>query len=414
MKIYQLDAATACNHHKRCHQCRGENTACLEIIKCSSSQCTNYCHTDCLAGDLRKDLADRETYFCSEACGQPPAPKSEVTLATLAAEIERVKRESAQREQRSRDTSMKAILELQAAVSTLQKSNRDLLAKNQNLLLLSSTKHFPADMSVFTTSADETQPFDSSRFSEKVQKTMEEIRETVNASSASNATTSQQPDDPFNGQSFDTAESASVEHAKASYILSLNQIRKNLGELPTFEGKGGAWLKFKSRYAKIQTVGKYSDVDMLEKLEKALKGQALDYVQAWIDSPNPSVAKIMSDLEERFYNVDTIMQEGLSAVMQVEQLRTWNRDQLEKYSRLVDTYIHLCTTVGHSIHLNGRLPGEAEDKLPDDLLRDWMKHKSGAMATGSWFEFAVFLKNSLKYLKVQTDEKGKGSKESKG
>lgn len=413
VQIYPIEVGAEAQH-KKCRKCSGSKTDCLEIIKCSYENCNKYCHVDCLPEEMREEVAELAEFFCDDNCKVALQNKQTFSVSKLMAEMERMKLENSE----TRKTSMEALQAinlLKSTIASLQDENRHLLAQNQSLSMISTTRA-PAsvDTGVFSSTAEEAL-FNVSSVQSSLKKVTQEINESLEASTIGNASTSAESNDPFHGKKFEAKGSAIVEHAKTSFLLSLKEIRKNLGELSEFDGKGSAWLKFKTRYNNIKVVGDYTNAEMVQKLEKALKGQALDYVQAWIDSPSPNAAKIITDLEERFFNVDTIMQEGLHKVAQIEKIKSWNREPLENYARAVDTYIHLCTTVDHSIHLNGRLPGEFEDKLPAELLREWLKHKSATIATGNWFEFSIFLKNSLKYLKVRSvdQQNSKDSKESK-
>lgn len=402
VQYFQLEEADAKEHHKKCYICKGSQETCFEIVRCSSEKCNKFCHVDCMAEDIREKLDDEEDYFCTEACEQAFNKKQKFSVTKLLAEVERLKLENAE----ATKTSLKALQSVDTLSKELGKSqdvNRSLIAQNQNLSLLASTRRSGEGSSFYGSATDESL-FNISVLQKSVQKSVDSVQNTISANATGIPSTSDESIDPLAGRKFDEENSATAEHAKASFYLSLREIRKNLGELPEFDGKGSAWLKFKTRYAKIKEVGQFTEAAMVEKLEKALKGKALDFVRTWIDSPSPSAVKIMSDLEERFFNPDTIMQEGLNNIIQFEQIKTWNREQLEDFARLIDTYIQLCITVDYSIHLNGRLPGGVEDKLPDDLLREWMKHKSTSVATGSWFEFSVFVKNSLKYLKVRASD----------
>lgn len=399
-------------HHKKCIKCKGSKLH-SQFVQCCYESCNNYCHLKCLPENLRTDVVDWPEYFCNDSCRVNRDQKRASSFTMLKAEVEKLKYEQSQNVKTNVETLQTMDL-MKNTITQLQEQNRLLVAQNQSLSLLSSTRApTTIDMNIFNPSIDENM-LNFSSLQDKLRKTAEEINVSLGAA-ATGPSTSGESDDPFHGKTFQAKGEATVEHAKTSYLLSLREIRRNLGDLPEFDGKGSAWLKFKTRFNKIKDVGDYKNCEMVEKLEKALKGPALKYVQAWIDSPNPCATKIMTDLEERFFNADTVMQEGLNSVISFGKIKTWNRESLEDYARVVDTYIHLCTTVGHSINLNGRLPGEIEDKLPDDLLREWLKHKHTPIANGSWFEFSLFLKNSVKHLKLRLvdQQKSKDSKESK-
>lgn len=395
VQVFVLSDKNKSLQHKNCFACEGRKTDGLVLVRCSLNSCRKYCHLSCLSLQVQKEL-EAEVWYCSDACklaaadlvdktGETP-PARDPAIATLV---------------QNNTELLRTVNELATKMAAVQDENKVLVAQlqattlNHNQRMVFDTTLASADESLFNMSAL------SSTIRRNVGQLSQTVLADVNAMPAVNVSC-----DPLHGKVFD-ATSAPIEHAKSSYLLSLKEIRKNLGELPEFDGKGYEFLNFKMKYDSIKDVGKYTDFQMVAKLEKCLKGKALEHVRIWLFSPNPNPAKIMSDLEEKFYHPNIIIQEALKTVQQFESMPKKNRDKLEDFKRAVDAYIHVCTTVKESIHLNGRLPGDIEDKLPDDLCEEWLKIVNLPNATGNWMEFSIFLGNSVRFMKVRLSESQK-------
>lgn len=233
-----------------------------------------------------------------------------------------------------------------------------------------------------------------------IRRTVDTLQETIGANSTRLNPTANLSFNPLDGRTFEGV-NATSEHAKTAYLLGLKEIRKTLGDLPEFEGKGYEFLNFKMKFNAMREVGQFNDAQLINKLEKSLKGCALEHVRIWLFSPNPNPDTIMRDLEEKFYHPNLIIQEALQKIVSFDSMKRKDREQLEKFKRVVDAYIHVCITVKESIHLTGRVPSGIEDKLPDSLYEEWQKHVNIPVSTGNWSEFSIFLGNSVRFLKVR-------------
>jgi hypothetical protein len=72
--------------------------------------------------------------------------------------------------------------------------------------------------------------------------------------------------------------------------------RQSLQELPTFDGNPLDWPKFKTIYEQTTTAGSFSAVENLVRLEKSLKGEALNMTRALFFDPN-NIRDIIRTLE---------------------------------------------------------------------------------------------------------------------
>jgi hypothetical protein len=196
-------------------------------------------------------------------------------------------------------------------------------------------------------------------------------------------------------------------HAVASIIMSLSERRKHLPELPEFHGKGSEWLCFRNSYHRLKQMGKYDDDEMIAKLRKALKGLAFDYARNWLFSARSNPAQIISDLEEKFFSPSAVITDSFDAIISIQPITEKSRSSLEKLKRAVDEYVNVCNDVEETIHLTGRVPEPIEDKLPDDLLEDWIKKIRTKEFRGDWYNFSHFLSESTRDLKVRAADRKK-------
>lgn len=341
MNIFEI---TEKEHHKLCKICKGSKTT-SQMIKCSKLPCPgNYqCHLLCLDEEIRKGISDGRMFFC-ETC-RPQGVTAEVVTA---GEFSTFKSEMDQK----LSEIMKALGSLSAIKSKLDLMNSTAL--NQTGLFDETLRHEDGGKSTI-------QPNTS--------------HEDLNASSMI----------------------ATVEHTK---LMSLRERRKNLGDLPEYDGDCTAWLKFKLKYQRIKKEGEYTNDELVVKLDKALKGKAKAQVQMSLNSSIAKPDEIVKDLEQSFFDPDIIIQEAFTKILSLPTIAENNRLQLQTLYQHVNAYIDINTQLDAKEKLSDRLPYSVEVKLPTLLHKDWMVVKHSDRKP-SWLEFSEFL--SKEVMKARAD-----------
>lgn len=386
--------------HIKCKKCSGTKVDCLEFVKCSYAICGNQYHVRCLESlNDTSELAEKDFWYCSGECENADEPNRNLqstSNASLLAENSKLNAELSQL--RLNNSSLDAnYKQLQASFKLLE---NQLAHIRLSSTLLPQARDAALDTSAMnvTSSLDATisHLLDISQIN--AQHLSAQSATSGNASTSSNTSTVR---DSLNSKETTNA------HTVASIVLSLSERRKHLPELPEFNGKGSEWLCFRNSYHKLQKLGKFDDDEMIAKLRKSLKGSAFEFARMWLFSARSNPAKIILDLEERFFSPAAVITDSFDAISVINPIKEKTRDSIEKLKRAVDEYINVCNDVEETIHLTGRVPESIEDKLPDDLLEDWIKNMRTKVYRGDWYDFSRFLTESTRDLKVRAVDRKK-------
>ncbi|XP_062538381.1 uncharacterized protein LOC134206670 [Armigeres subalbatus] len=146
-------------------------------------------------------------------------------------------------------------------------------------------------------------------------------------------------------------------------------------DLPVFTGNPDEWPLFVSSFRNSTAMCGYSHSENLMRLQKCLKGRALEAVLSILLLPS-SVPKIMETLETLFGSPERLVQSLLCKV------RSVSAPKAERFETLVNFGIVVQNLVGHlkaanqQAHLtNPTLLHELVDKLPPHIRLDWAVYK---------------------------------------
>ncbi|XP_062706264.1 uncharacterized protein LOC134287709 [Aedes albopictus] len=162
-------------------------------------------------------------------------------------------------------------------------------------------------------------------------------------------------------------------------------------ELPVFTGNPEDWPLFVSSYRNSTAMCGYSDAENLMRLQRCLRGSALEAVRSNLLLPS-SVPQVLATLETLFGSPDRLLQTMLNKV------RTVPAPKADRLETLVNFGITVQNLVGHlkganqQAHLmNPSLLSELVEKLPANIRLDWALHKqrAGFVDLGTFSEYMM-------------------------
>lgn len=160
-------------------------------------------------------------------------------------------------------------------------------------------------------------------------------------------------------------------HLRAEQIRARYAIPK---ELPTFSGKPEEWPIFISNYdSSTRICGSTNDENML-RLQRALKGKALEYVSSQLLLPD-LVPEVIATLRMVFGRPEFIINSLLEKIRSAPSVNANKLDTLVSYSMEVRNLVSSMRAAGLMTHLdNPILLQELIDKLPARFGLDWALH----------------------------------------
>jgi hypothetical protein len=145
-------------------------------------------------------------------------------------------------------------------------------------------------------------------------------------------------------------------------------------DLPPFDGKFEEWPIFFSQYEMTTRACKLTDIENIQRLQKALKGEAREVVRAMLVSDR-NVDRIMDILQQRYGKPKTILD---TIFQQVESLPSLKDRDKKGFIKFVDSVRNLTpTAVAFECEpylCNPRLLGSLVKKLPEIKLASWSIH----------------------------------------
>jgi hypothetical protein len=145
-------------------------------------------------------------------------------------------------------------------------------------------------------------------------------------------------------------------------------------DLPTFDGKFDEWPIFYSQYEMTTGACKITDVDNIQRLQKALKGEARHVVKYTLTSPN-NVQRVMEILKRRYGRPKFILD---AIIQQVESLPSLRGKDMTGLLRFMDAVRNLTATAiafdCQPYLCNPKLLGSLLKKLPEFRLMSWAHH----------------------------------------
>ncbi|XP_058449178.1 uncharacterized protein LOC131429147 [Malaya genurostris] len=146
-------------------------------------------------------------------------------------------------------------------------------------------------------------------------------------------------------------------------------------DLPTFSGRSEEWPLFLSAYTTSTEACGYNNVENLGRLQRCLKGNALEAVRSRLLLPS-SVPHVMQTLQILYGRPEQIIYALLAKVREVPPPRHDNLKTLVNFGMAVQSFCDHLEAAGQISHLsNPVLLHELVDKLPAHLKLDWAVFK---------------------------------------
>lgn len=145
-------------------------------------------------------------------------------------------------------------------------------------------------------------------------------------------------------------------------------------DLPIFSGHYEEWPNFIAQYKVTTNICKFSDAENLIRLQKCLKGEAKETVQALLISPL-NIQKIITTLSNRFGRSEYIIETLLEKVRTFQTFKDDNFDQIISFANNIQNIVATIETLGNNGYLNNSsLRNELMSKLPVQLKMKWAEH----------------------------------------
>ncbi|XP_055604271.1 uncharacterized protein LOC129752524 [Uranotaenia lowii] len=142
-------------------------------------------------------------------------------------------------------------------------------------------------------------------------------------------------------------------------------------ELPIFSGEPEEWPLFICSYRNSTEMCDYTDAENLLRLQRCLRGNALEAVRSNLMEP-ASVPVVISTLEQLFGNPQRIIAALLQKVRTAPSPKTDRLDSLIQFGVMVQNLVgHMKSAQLHTHLANPTLLQELVEKLPANLQLDW-------------------------------------------
>ncbi|XP_065088561.1 uncharacterized protein LOC135710039, partial [Ochlerotatus camptorhynchus] len=146
-------------------------------------------------------------------------------------------------------------------------------------------------------------------------------------------------------------------------------------ELPVFSGNPEEWPMFFSAFNTSTEACGYSDVENLGRLQRCLKGVALESVRSRLLLP-ASVPQVMQTLQLLYGHPEQIIYALLAKIHEVPAPKAENLHTLIAFGVAVQNFCDHLEAAGQVLHLsNPVLLQELVDKLPANLKLEWVTFK---------------------------------------
>lgn len=134
---------------------------------------------------------------------------------------------------------------------------------------------------------------------------------------------------------------ATIKHLNA---LTLNEIRKSLPRIETFDGKPEKWLTFSRAVERNWREGQYSDDMMKLHIRQALSGQALTRVDSLIDLM--TAEQVMQFLKESYGNSSIVVEQAKQKLLNVKLSKPLTHSSCVEVTTQIANYMAACTYAG--------------------------------------------------------------------
>ncbi|XP_053663492.1 uncharacterized protein LOC128712627 [Anopheles marshallii] len=146
-------------------------------------------------------------------------------------------------------------------------------------------------------------------------------------------------------------------------------------ELPAFSGDVGQWPLFYATYVRSTILCGFSDDENLIRLQRALRGPALESVDHLMLLPD-GLPKVIEILRTEYGRPDLIVDSLIEKVRKLPPVRTERLETLATYGKMIRK---MCATIEasglHDYECNVTLLKELVAKLPGERVLEWARYK---------------------------------------
>ncbi|XP_053686195.1 uncharacterized protein LOC128735731 [Sabethes cyaneus] len=147
-------------------------------------------------------------------------------------------------------------------------------------------------------------------------------------------------------------------------------------DLPVFSGNPEEWPIWISNFERSTVTCGFSHDENLMRLQRCLKGQALEMVRSRLLSPT-SVPYVIKTLQLRYGRPETLIKALTERIHRLPPLNTDSLESIVDFGMAVDNLVeHLKTAKQQSHLMNPSLLHELVGKLPVDYRMKWSAYKS--------------------------------------
>ncbi|XP_055527219.1 uncharacterized protein LOC129719835 [Wyeomyia smithii] len=147
-------------------------------------------------------------------------------------------------------------------------------------------------------------------------------------------------------------------------------------DLPIFSGNSDEWPIWISNFQRSTTSCGFSDDENLIRLQRCLKGPALEAVRSRLLSP-AGVPHIIKALQMRYGRPETLIRALTERVCRLPPLKANELESIIEFGLAVDNLVQHLKNVGYQTHLsNPSLLQDLVGKLPVDYRLKWAAFKS--------------------------------------
>ncbi|XP_062702184.1 uncharacterized protein LOC134285456 [Aedes albopictus] len=147
-------------------------------------------------------------------------------------------------------------------------------------------------------------------------------------------------------------------------------------DLPIFSGNPEEWPIWISNFRRSTSTCGFSDDENLIRLQRCLKGSALEAVRSRLLCP-ASVPHVIRTLEMRYGRPETLIRSMTERVRRLPSLKIHDLEAVIEFGLVVDNLVQHLKNAGQQAHLaNPALLHDLVGKLPVDYRLKWSAYKS--------------------------------------
>lgn len=146
-------------------------------------------------------------------------------------------------------------------------------------------------------------------------------------------------------------------------------------DLPTFTGDPKDWPVFYSQYKHTTAACGYSNSENLVRLQRCVKGQALEYVRSRLLVPE-LVPKVMETLEMLYGRPAVLVNSLINEAREIPPPKMEHLETIIDYGMAIQNLFDHLIAMDQEVHLrNPTLLAELESKLPGEMKLEWARYK---------------------------------------